>query len=576
MPMVSTYTPIFHGQATKQFLFLTLLAGGLIVALFRLEGRVGLNLGDEGFLWYGAQRVMLGEVPIRDFVSYDPGRYYWSAAIMRLVGNNGIVTLRIAVAIFQVVGLSLSLFLLARTAQRRNILLLILAASTIVLWMFPRHKLFDITLSISLVATLAYLIEQPSLRRYFLTGLVVGLVATFGRNHGLYGAIGSVGAIVYLRFGRDGASLLSVLKWWLAGVSVGYLPVILLLAVVPGFPRAFWESILFWFECKCTNIPLPIPWPWNVPFGQMHWLESVRGVLVGLFFIGTLTFGLLGLGYVIRAGIRNAELPPLVVASAVMTLPYAHHAFSRAGISHLAQGIFPLLIGVFALLAGRTTKVGISGGTLLFAASLLIMLPMHPGWQSHRSANWVTLEVAGTDLEVDPGTAKKLGILKGLVDMYAPEGRTFIVAPLWPAAYAVFERKAPMWGFFALLPRSAAFQKAEIQRIREANPGFALILDHALDGRDELRFRNSYPLIDQYIRENFEAVQDPSADGELRIYRSKRTVFAGEQVGEFGRAIGIAHLKCEWAVGVVDSETMEAKVVMPSPSCQVLDKTKEA
>jgi hypothetical protein len=232
---------------------------------------------------------------------------------------------------------------------------------------------------------------------------------------------------------------------------------------------------------------------------------------------------MLGVGYAIQARARNMELPPLVVASVVMTLPYAHHAFSRAGIGHLAQGIFPVLIGVFALLAGTTTKVRISGGTLLFVASVLVMLPMHPGWQSHRSGNWVTTEVAGTGLEVDPGTAKNLGILRNLVDTYAPEGRTFIVAPLWPAAYAVFERKAPMWGFFPLLPRGAAFQEAEIQRIRDANPGFALVLDHALDGRDELRFRNSYPLIDQYIRENFEPVNDLSAGGELRIYRSKRT-----------------------------------------------------
>jgi hypothetical protein len=112
--------------------------------------------------------------------------------------------------------------------------------------------------------------------------------------------------------------------------------------------------------------------------------------------------------------------------------------------------------------------------------------------------------------------------LRGTADQYAPAGRSFVVTPLWPGAYALLKRKSPMWEIYALFPRGEEFQRQEIGRIRAAKPGFVLILDVAADGRDDLRFRNTHPLIEQFVRDNFDAMTIAGWPPEVyQFYRSR-------------------------------------------------------
>jgi hypothetical protein len=515
-----------HKLATEhphQLMQILLVAAGTVLALFLWQGHQGFNLLDEGFLWYGAQRVMVGEVPIRDFMAYDPGRYYWAAAFMGLWGDNGIMTLRAAVAIFQAMGLFIGLALLVRSSETPNRLLSLLAVITLVVWMFPRHKLFDISLSIAMVGALSFLVHQPSSRRYFVTGLLVGLVAVFGQNHGVYGVAASVGVLAYLALRREnGPGLVKAFPTWAAGVIVGYLPVLLMIAVVPGFALAFWESIRFLFELKATNLPLPVPWPWRVPFGNVPPVEAARGVLVGFFFIAIVAFGVLGIAWATRQRLRNKPVSPALVASAFLALPYAHFAYSRAHVGHLAQGIFPFLIGCLVLLANQPARIKWPFAALLCGASLLVMIPFQPGWRCRAGQACVTADVAGSKLKINPGTASDLAMLNTLAEQFAPGDRSFVATPFWPGAYATLERKSPMWEIYALFPRGDAFQKAEIERIKAANPGFAMIVDLPLDGRDELRFRNTHPMIDQYIRDHFEPLNGYTQNPAYQLYKSRQ------------------------------------------------------
>ena len=309
--------------------------------------------------------------------------------------------------------------------------------------------------------------------------------------------------------------------FWLFGVVVGYLPVLLFIAIVPGFALAFWESIrVLLFEIKVTNLPLPVPWPWLLPFGQLSIVEMMRGITIGVFFIAIALIGVLGIIWLIRQRLHNQPVSPALVASIILILPYAHYAFSRADLTHLAGSMPPFLMGIFALLADQPKKIKWPFAALLCCVSLFLMLHMHIGYYCYFKNQCVNINVAGDKLNVHITTARDLMLLNELAEQFIPNDRTFIAAPFLPGAYAILGRKSPMWEIYALVPRNAAFQQAEIERIKAANPCFAIIDNRPLDERDELRFCNTHSIIDQYIRDNFERLNDVKQD--FAIYRSKQ------------------------------------------------------
>ncbi len=498
-----------------------ILAIFIISILFIFEGHTGLSLGDEGFLWYGAQRVMLGEVPIRDFMSYDPGRYYYSAALMSFWGNNGIMALRGAVAIFQTLGLFIGLLLIAQTKKKQNVLYLLVSAITLTAWMFPRHKLFDISLSIFLIGILTFLIINATSRRYFITGVSVGLIAVFGRNHGVYGVVGSLAILLWLNINRThGPKLITGFAFWVGGVVIGYLPIILMGLLVPDFADAFIDGIKNLIETGDTNLPLPIPWPWRVNFTILSLDSAIRAVWVGLFFIGIIIFSVLSIFWVVLQKFHHKPVSPTLVATSFLSLPYAHLAFSRADISHLAQGSFPLLIGCLILLSTQKVKIKWPLVLLLCTTSLEIMSASHPGWQCYLSKQCVTIEISGSHLLVNPNIANDVVLLRQLADQYTPEGQSFIAAPFLPGAYALLERKSPVRDIYPIKPRSLAFQKAEIEKMQASNVRFAIIIDLALDGREELRYRNTNSIIYQHIMDHFEKLPS-TTNPNMLIYKAK-------------------------------------------------------
>ncbi len=504
----------------------TIALGAFLMALISLwtQGNVGISLADPGFLWYGTQRVMLGDVPIRDFMSYEPGRYYASAAISKAGGLDALSGTRFTIALFQAAALAAVLITLAQALPpelRGRKTFLVLAALTFFLWMFPRHKLFDIATSIFLLSALTWMIASPTIRRCFLAGVAVGLAAVIGRNHGVYGLAGSVGVFFWMLLSAKPSDVTfnRVLPWGL-GIVVGFSPILAMLVIVPGFLPAFLANVVFVFEVGKTNLPLPVPWPWVVSFADQEFFDAMKDSVKGLFFVLVLAIGILGPIFVCVRQKIGHSMSPALVAGAFLALPYAHFAFSRADIGHLAQGIFPTLVFILMCLGVARRRWRVAGIWTLSLTSLVVVVSQQPGFPCRQPSDCERVVIAERDYLVPKHEGEQISVLRNLQATYGTNQQPILAVPLMPGAYALLEQRSPLWEIYPLFPRSEEFERAEIERIKRANPSFVLAQNLEFDQTEDLRFQTTHPIVFDHIQENFKLVESTAGPGYL-VFVSK-------------------------------------------------------
>jgi hypothetical protein len=500
-----------------------ILAFLFVSVFFVWESHQGFNLADDSYLWYGVQRVLAGEIPIRDFQAYDPGRYYLGALFMGLSGAKGIMALRYVLVVVQLLAMAAALASIASVRPLRGgITFLSICALTFAIWMVPRYKMFDMAVAITQVCMFACLIRRTSPSNFFLSGLVLGFATYIGRNHGLYGAAAILGILVYLAIRcEDWRAWRHGILWLVAGCLVGYLPMFATMLLATGFTEAFVDSIRFVFEVKSTNLPLPVPWPWGLRFWQYQNIDNGRELALGLFFVAMLVFGTLAIVAVLVRRWQGKPVQPLLVACAFCALPYAHYSFSRADPEHLALGIFPTLIGLFTLAGTARTWVRALIALPLCAGSIFTMLPSHPGWRCMGARNCPSVEIGHDRIRMDRGTASDVALFRRLQHDFAPNGQSVFVTPMHPGAAALLGTKSPTWEIYTAWPRPDTFQREEIARLEAAKPGFILVYDFPLDDRDELRYKNTHPLIDRYIKNNYVPVEGYTDNPAYQIYRPR-------------------------------------------------------
>ncbi|HEX6884836.1 MAG TPA: hypothetical protein VF530_15785 [Planctomycetota bacterium] len=510
----------------RQRLVALLTAAGFAVAWHLWVGDAHLNPAEEGYLWYGTWRTGLGEIPVRDFQSYDPGRYYLCAALAKVLGG-GLLGLRRAEACVQGLGILFGL-LAARRATRASWVLVPLGV-VLGAWMFPRHKVFEGMVALACTWSGTRLLEHPTRRRHAAAGVTAGLAAVFGRNLGLYAAVAlallaAVSAWKRRERGcaRDGLALAG-------GVVAGYAPMLALMLLAPGFLAQFVESLRLLLRLG-ANIEAPWLWPWRVELAGVGARETLARICLALVYLLPVT--VLPLGWLVLLRARAEELPRRAAlgAAAVVGTLFLHHASVRSDASHLAQSIQPTLVataGLLALLAERRRALAAGLAVVLGLGAVDAAVEHNPALNHVGRARLVSVQLGNERLRFLPQHADYYPrLLAALQRRVGPEERIFI-APSRPSFYALLGKRSPSWWIYFFVEGADEAEQARLVAELEGVE-WVLLVDHAIAEREGLRFPNSYPLVWAHVLASYRRVPTPELEPNHQLYRL-RTAPGGER-----------------------------------------------
>lgn len=519
--------PNYSPQLTTRNLIV--LTGLMILLVYLIQGDVDFNTSDEGFLWYGTIRTALGEVPMRDFQSYEPGRYYWGALWFRLLRNDGILALRASQAALEFIGLFLALLLLRRLVS--NWIALAFAAAILVRWMVPTWKIYEPVIEIGAIYVAVLVIEKPSFNRYFLAGIFTGLAGFFGRNHGFYCGVAFVFLTIFLGWKTDKRVLLERFGALAVGVIIGYAPMLFMFAFVPGFFDQFKQDIVFNLHYG-TNLPIPVPFPWRLSFEGVETREAISRIFTGLLFIAFPAFYVFALVRLLLFK-RKVPLHPVFIAATFVGAMYLHYTFDRPIHYYLKWTSPPFILGVIATAASwskppsRRLTIALWSILAIFTLGALELSDENHFTVKLKAFTKATLmrrqggdfneamkvrgfektNVGGDNLWISTATAPVINYVTAMDRELSQTTHDFFGAPYSAGLYAVLRKRSPIREIYFLFPSPLDKQQKMVQGLQGSEVNWAWICHYYADERPELSFENTHSLVWQYFVANFETIQ---------------------------------------------------------------------
>ena len=287
------------------------------------------------------------------------------------------------------------------------------------------------------------------------------------------------------------------------------------------------DKVLIFFGRDTANLTLPVPWSWTIDYSKLSFFSGISRFFVGLLFLLLPIFYAITILRLLSIKSSSAPSQSLLVASAIIGPFYLHHAFSRADLAHLAESIHPFLLGWIALFSTllksyprKKLAIGLVG--LILTGSVVAIAPtvsfIRKLWAPQ---DFVSYTVAGDQLWLQKKQAAYIDAVQQLVTQHVGPEEGLFIAPHSPGLYPLLQRKSPVHNTYLLFPETREKQEEMIDDLANNRINWAIIRDSALDKREDRRFRNTHPLVWQYLMTEFEPVEAPALPRNQKLLHRK-------------------------------------------------------
>lgn len=458
-----------------------LLAGVGAVALHYAP--YGIDLGDEGFLAHGAQRVLNGELPHRDFYSLQgPLSWELAAAWSALVGLS-FLKLRLLGVLLHAAMVLLTLAIARRFASDRwafGAAAVVVIAGVPYMHFAPLAVWQGITLSLVAIALGARSVRTTNSRLAFASGAVAALSALTRHDQAAYMILSMLVLAAALRLvpaSRLAPGPRFRLGPWLVGASAIAVPAFLYFWQAGALPGLWEQLVLFPLTRYGATSALPMP----------SWSDD--GPIAFLVFRATPILALVAAGLIALRSARKGygESEAMGCFLVAWALLFYAQVLVRSDLAHLVLTMAPALI-LLAWLPGYAIRsLGLEGPRNTRLRQLVVATGIL-GFIAQGAVAWhMLLPLA------EEGATPIASVRAGLMDADAPrinavlseieersaQSDAVLVLPYEPAYYVLADRRNPTrWGYHWPGDRTTEEMDALTTELRTDPPAVAVIFKH--------------------------------------------------------------------------------------------------